>query len=151
MVQLKKIYQEALNKLKDNPNAYYYYESGADYEQTLADNEHAYKRYKVYPHLLKKDASDGDIDLTVNAFGTKFKIPIFLAPTAMQKMAHVDGEIGTAKGIIIYNFLVFKFNLYNYNGFYFFFFKLGAHIPRTSLLLNNINSSCSWRLGVQLF
>ena len=99
MVRLKEIYQQALNNLKDNPNAYYYYESGADYEQTLADNEHAYERYKVYPHLLKKDASKGaPIDMTVSAFGTKFNVPIFLAPTAMQKMAHVDGEIGTAKG-----------------------------------------------------
>lgn len=99
MVKLREIYQQALNKLKDNPNAYYYYESGADYEQTLADNEHAYERYKIYPHLLKKDGAKNEtIDLTVSAFGTKFNIPIFLAPTAMQKMAHPDGEIGTAKG-----------------------------------------------------
>ena len=100
MVELKKLYQKALNKLKENPNAYYYYESGADYEQTLADNEHAYQRYKVYPHLLKQDADNKKIDLTVSAFGTKFNLPIFLAPTAMQKMAHPDGEIGTAKGFL---------------------------------------------------
>eukprot|EP00111_Clytia_hemisphaerica_P003301 TCONS_00009403-protein len=96
---LRHIYQEGINKLRSNPNAYFYYESGADYEQTLADNEYAYKRYKVYPHLLKNDSRktrQDDIDLSVNAFGEDFDIPIFLAPTAMQKMAHTDGEVGTA-------------------------------------------------------
>lgn len=78
-------------------NALNYYESGADYEQTLTDNQLAYQRYKVRPRVLNAGTSfNGDVDMSVEAFGKSFKSPIFLAPTAMQKMAHPDGEIGTA-------------------------------------------------------
>ena len=51
---------------------------GTDYEQTLAENEYAYKSYKIYPHLLKRNTREGYIDdLSVNAFGSSFKTPIF--------------------------------------------------------------------------
>ena len=99
MNKLQLIYNEGIKNLEPKPNGYkYYVESGADYEQTLAENEYAYKRYKIYPHLLKRSTREGDIDLSVNAFGSCFNIPIFLAPSGSHKMAHPEGEEATARG-----------------------------------------------------
>lgn len=44
--------------------------------------------------------------------GFDLKMPIAIAPTAMQRMAHADGEIATAKGnihIIIILFILIKY------------------------------------------
>ncbi|XP_030552424.1 glycolate oxidase 1-like isoform X2 [Rhodamnia argentea] len=37
------------------------------------------------------------IDMTTTVFGFKVSMPIMIAPTAMQKMAHPDGEYATAR------------------------------------------------------
>ena len=42
--------------------------------------------------------------------GEKINFPICIAPTAMQKMAHEDGEIGTAKGMAAALRLMLIFN-----------------------------------------
>ena len=52
-------------------------------------------RLKVRPRLLR-DVSI--IDMSTTILGEKIDFPICVAPTAMQKMAHPDGEIATAKG-----------------------------------------------------
>jgi (S)-2-hydroxy-acid oxidase len=36
--------------------------------------------------------------MSTTILGEKIDFPICVAPTAMQKMAHPDGEIATAKG-----------------------------------------------------
>lgn len=41
-------------------------------------------------------------DMSVNVFGSSVSFPCGISPTAMQKMAHVDGEIATAKGDIFH-------------------------------------------------
>ena len=38
------------------------------------------------------------VDTQVELFGGWAEFPICVAPTAMQKMAHIDGEIANAKG-----------------------------------------------------
>lgn len=38
-------------------------------------------------------------DAKCEVFGMKLDFPIAIAPTAMQKMAHPDGECAAAKGI----------------------------------------------------
>jgi len=115
--KLTEIHKAALTNL--TKNALNYYESGADYEQTLSDNKFAYSRYKIYPHILKNSLNNVayDVDLSTQAFGKTFKSPIFIAPTAMQKMAHKDGEIGSASGkglkYIIYMFFMFFLSFSN--------------------------------------
>lgn len=37
-------------------------------------------------------------DMSVNVFASSVSFPCGISPTAMQKMAHVDGEVATAKG-----------------------------------------------------
>ncbi|XP_071832600.1 2-Hydroxyacid oxidase 1-like [Apostichopus japonicus] len=74
--------------------AFDYYSSGANLEQTVKDNVAAYRRLRLYPELLR-DVSKRDLSTTI--LGQKVDIPIAIAPTAMQSMAHPYGEVATAK------------------------------------------------------
>lgn len=40
--------------------------------------------------------------------GTRVAIPIGISPTAMQRMAHPDGECATARGIFVHNHKIEK-------------------------------------------
>lgn len=71
-----------------------YYNEGADSGTTLAENSSAYKKYRVRPRAMR-DVSN--IDTSVEVFGFKNKAPFGVAPAAMQKLAHPDGELATAK------------------------------------------------------
>ena len=57
----------------------------------------AYFRYRLRPRVLV-DVSK--IDTTVELYGGRVEFPICVAPTAFQRMAHKDGEVATAKGIL---------------------------------------------------
>ena len=46
--------------------------------------------------MILKDVSN--IDMSTTILGERVEFPICIAPTAMQKMAHPDGELATAKG-----------------------------------------------------
>ncbi|KAI5370398.1 Putative FMN-dependent dehydrogenase, FMN-dependent alpha-hydroxy acid dehydrogenase, active [Septoria linicola] len=70
-----------------------YYNEGADSGSTLRENTTAYEKYRIRPRVLR-DVSN--IDTSVNIFGFKNSIPLGVAPTAMQCLAHSDGELGTA-------------------------------------------------------
>jgi len=71
-----------------------YYNEGADSGSTLRENIEAFKKYRIRPRVLR-DISQ--LDPTVDIFGYKSSIPLGVAPTAMQCLAHDDGEIATSK------------------------------------------------------
>ena len=71
-----------------------YYNEGADSNSTLRENTQAYGKYRIRPRVLR-DVSR--VDSTVEIFGHKNSIPMGVAPTAMQRLAHSDGELGTAR------------------------------------------------------
>ena len=73
---------------------YDYFKSGADDESTLFHNQNDFNLLKLRPRALV-DVSK--IDLTTTILGEKVSSPILIAPTAMQKMCHFEGEIATAK------------------------------------------------------
>ncbi|NXC65466.1 HAOX1 oxidase, partial [Anhinga anhinga] len=75
-------------------SVYDYYRSGADDQETLADNVAAFSRWKLYPRVLR-DVSV--MDLSTSVLGQKISMPVCVAATAMQRMAHADGETATAK------------------------------------------------------
>lgn len=75
-------------------NALDYYRSGADQERTLKDNIDAFARWRFRPRFLR-DVSVRDLSTTV--LGHRISFPVAVAPTAMQKLAHPDGELATAK------------------------------------------------------
>lgn len=74
--------------------AYDYYAGGADDELTLQENEAAWSRMKLRPHVLRDVAV---VDTRTTVLDSEVAMPILIAPTAVQRMAHPDGEIATAR------------------------------------------------------
>lgn len=70
-----------------------YYNEGADSGSTVLENTTAYAKYRIRPRVLR-DMSQ--IDTSAPLFGARNSVPIGVAPTAMQCLAHPDGEIATA-------------------------------------------------------
>uniref|UniRef100_A0A1L8E0X2 (S)-2-hydroxy-acid oxidase n=1 Tax=Nyssomyia neivai TaxID=330878 RepID=A0A1L8E0X2_9DIPT len=71
-----------------------YYRSGAGNEYTLHLNQSAFNRFRIKPTYLK------DVSMRTtrtNVMGLNLDMPVAIAPTAMQRMAHPDGEIANAK------------------------------------------------------
>lgn len=71
-----------------------YYNEGADSGSTLKENISAYTKYRIRPRVLRDISS---IDTSKNIFGHRNAVPIGVAPTAMQCLAHPDGEVATAR------------------------------------------------------
>jgi 4-hydroxymandelate oxidase len=71
-----------------------YFAGGAGDEWTLRENRRAFDRWVIRPRVLV-DVSDPDLTTTV--LGRSMPVPIMLAPTAFQRLAHPDGELGTAR------------------------------------------------------
>ena len=99
-----------------------YYKSGADQMQTLEDNRKAFQRYYYYPNPLNPtfflkcifwknrykilpkmlhDVSARDLSTQITwsqgKGSFKINIPIGIAPTAWQKMAHPQGELASVQ------------------------------------------------------
>ncbi|XP_028232601.1 (S)-2-hydroxy-acid oxidase GLO1-like isoform X1 [Glycine soja] len=85
---------EAIAKEKLPKMVYDFYASGAEDQWTLKENRNAFSRILFQPRILI-DVSK--IDLTTTVMGFKISMPIMIAPTAMQKMAHPEGELATAR------------------------------------------------------
>ena len=77
-----------------------YYNEGADSGSTLLENISAYKKYRIRPRVLR-DISQ--IDTSISLFGTRVSVPFGVAPTAMQRLAHSDGEMATSRACAKYN------------------------------------------------
>ncbi|KAK6124051.1 hypothetical protein DH2020_042197 [Rehmannia glutinosa] len=86
---------EAIAREKLPKMVYDYYASGAEDQWTLQENRHAFSRILFRPRILV-DVSN--IDISTSVLGYKISMPIMVAPTAMQKMAHTEGELATARG-----------------------------------------------------
>ncbi|KAI9582611.1 (S)-2-hydroxy-acid oxidase GLO1 [Glossina fuscipes] len=71
-----------------------YYRSGAGDEFTLNLNRKAFNRIRIRPRCLR-DVSQ--LDASCQIFGKHLRWPVGIAPTAMQKLAHPDGEVANAK------------------------------------------------------
>ncbi|XP_058460997.1 uncharacterized protein LOC131436345 [Malaya genurostris] len=71
-----------------------YYRSGAGDELSLRLNRICFDRLRIRPRVLKSGAKR---DMTVRLFGDEYSMPIGIAPTAMQRMAHYEGEVANAK------------------------------------------------------
>ena len=61
---------------------------------TLRENEEAYNRYCILPRVLRNVSN---LDTSTTIFGQKVTFPLGFSPSAMHKLAHPIGEIGTSK------------------------------------------------------
>ncbi|GMF16311.1 unnamed protein product [Phytophthora fragariaefolia] len=73
-------------------NAFDYYASGADDMVTLRENREAFKRLVLHPRVLR-DVSN--MDTSVTLLGHRVSSPVCVAPSAMHRMAHPDGELAS--------------------------------------------------------
>ncbi len=76
-----------------DPRAWAYISGGAGDETTTRWNREAFDHIALMPRVLRGGAS---IDTSVELLGRSFVHPIIAAPVAYQRLAHPDGERGTA-------------------------------------------------------
>ncbi len=72
-----------------------YYAGGAADELTLGRNASAWRELTFRPRVMV-DVSERDP--SIELFGTRYGLPIAVAPTAYHRLAHPDGEEATAQG-----------------------------------------------------
>jgi len=85
---------ERLAEEKLDANAHAYFAGGAGDEVTLRDNVAAFEQRKLRPRVL---VDVGQVSTATTVLGTEIALPVVIAPLAMQRMAHPDGEEATAR------------------------------------------------------
>ena len=73
---------------------FHYIDGGSDDEATLKRNTESFTKCDLVPSIL---TSVGEPDMTTEVFGQKIKMPLFLSPTAMQRLYHHDGDKASAR------------------------------------------------------
>ena len=73
---------------------FHYIDGGSDDEVTLRRNTESFNDCDLVPNIL---ASVGTPDLSTTILGKKINLPIFLAPAAMQRLYHHEGDKASAK------------------------------------------------------
>jgi len=73
---------------------FHYIDGGADDEVTLKRNTDSFDSCDLIPNVL---ANVGKPDLSTTIFGKKINLPVFLSPTAMQRLYHHEGDKASAR------------------------------------------------------
>ena len=68
---------------------FHYIDGAADDEVTYRRNTEAYEQCDLVPNVL---AGVENIDMSTTVMGQKIDMPLYLAPTALQRLFHHDGE-----------------------------------------------------------
>ncbi|MDQ2854396.1 MAG: alpha-hydroxy-acid oxidizing protein [Chloroflexota bacterium] len=92
LINLDDYERAAAGRLDPGPLAYF--TGGAGDEVSLRDNRAAFGRQGIVPRVMRDVSS---VDTAVEVFARRWPTPIFIAPTALQRMAHRDGEVATAR------------------------------------------------------
>ncbi len=85
---------ERLAEERLDANALAYFAGGAGDEVTLRDNLAAFERRKLRPRVL---VDVGSVSTATTVLGTDVSMPILVAPLALQRMAHPEGELAAAR------------------------------------------------------
>jgi isopentenyl diphosphate isomerase/L-lactate dehydrogenase-like FMN-dependent dehydrogenase len=86
-------FEEAARERLDG-GAYGYFAGGAGDEHTLRANVAAFGRWELRPRVLVDVSS---VTTVTTVLGQEVEIPVLVAPTAFQRLAHPDGELATAR------------------------------------------------------
>ena len=73
---------------------FHYIDGGADDEVTYRRNTEAYDSCDLVPNVL---TGVENIDMSTEVMGKKIDLPLFLSPTALQRLFHHDGEFAVAR------------------------------------------------------
>ncbi len=79
---------------------FHYIDGGSDDEVTLRKNTEAFSKCDLVPNVL---ANVDEPDLSTKVFGQTIKMPLFLSPTAMQRLYHHDGDKASARAAEKFN------------------------------------------------
>ena len=86
-------FERAAGALLD-AGTYGYYAGGAGDERTLADNVAAFAKHRLLPRVLVDVSA---VSPATTVLGTPIDLPVIVAPTALQRLAHPDGEPAMAR------------------------------------------------------
>ena len=73
---------------------FHYIDGAADDEVTYRRNTEAYEQADLVPNVLN---GVDNVDMSVEVMGQKLAMPLYCAPTALQRLFHHDGERAVAK------------------------------------------------------
>ncbi|MHB8490158.1 MAG: alpha-hydroxy acid oxidase [Candidatus Dormibacteria bacterium] len=76
--------------------AFDYIAAGAGDELSLEESRAAWRRYRLRPRIFRGGAAP---DLSTDVLGTHLTMPLVVAPTAYQRVAHAEGEVEMARGV----------------------------------------------------
>ncbi|KAH7156726.1 FMN-dependent dehydrogenase-domain-containing protein [Dactylonectria macrodidyma] len=82
--------------------AWAYYSSAADNEITAQENQKVFHRIWFRPRVL---INVEHVDVSTTMLGTKVSIPIYVTATALNKLAHPDGEVIFTRASHKYNII----------------------------------------------
>ncbi|CAL5014809.1 unnamed protein product [Urochloa decumbens] len=85
---------EELAKQKLSKMVFDFYASGAEDQWTLKENREAFSRISFRPRVLI-DVSH--VNMSMSVLGYNISMPIMVAPTALHKLAHPEGEVASAR------------------------------------------------------
>ena len=78
---------------------FHYIDGAADDEITYKRNTEAYEQCDLIPNVL---AGVENIDMSTTVMGQKIDMPLYFAPTALQRLFHHDGERAVGKAAAKY-------------------------------------------------
>ena len=78
---------------------FHYIDGAADDEVTYQRNTEAYESVDLVPNVLQ---GTDNIDMSVEVMGQKLAMPLYCAPTALQRLFHHEGERAVAKAATKY-------------------------------------------------
>ena len=73
---------------------FHYIDGAADDEVTYKRNTEAFEKCDLVPNVL---AGVNEIDMSTTVMGQKLEMPLYFAPTALQRLFHHEGERAVAK------------------------------------------------------
>ncbi|MGH3057065.1 MAG: alpha-hydroxy-acid oxidizing protein, partial [Gaiellaceae bacterium] len=84
---------ERLAEERCEPGYWGYVVGGAGDEVTLRDNVEAFRRVLLRPRMLVDVSA---VTTATTVLGTEIGMPLMVAPTSLQRVAHPDGEAALA-------------------------------------------------------
>ena len=85
---------ERLAEERLEPGAFGYYAGGAGDELALTEHVAAWRRLRLRPRVLVDVSA---VSTATTVLGVPVSMPLLVAPTAIQRLAHPDGEPGMAR------------------------------------------------------
>ena len=73
---------------------FHYIDGGSDDEVTYRRNTESFEQCDLIPDVL---SGVNKVDMSTTVMGQKIDMPLYCAPTALQRLFHPDGEMGVGK------------------------------------------------------